>query len=271
MLVDTNNVLRETSVVDLKDNTLIIPYGVVEIAEGAIKDLPKLSNLIIPETVKIFRSRSVTNTGIVHLIIPENIVKINDCAFEGNPWLTILEICNPDTEFNGSIVQNCLSINSVRVGAMRFNVRCLKFGVAYEIISKKMIDIYTVYAIKPFKEAAKLGMLYAAVKQGVVGDGVSIKRAIEDCNNLYLTPNIKEAYKDITLDTLINSHDYKRITGACDEGIMEWLEKEGLTEADTMTARDLIYRLGKSFGAKDFAQFIADRYKDRAEARKNGD
>lgn len=267
MYITSDNKLKSVSNIDIKENTLLIPYGVEVICSKAIDNLPTLTKIIFPATLKRIESHAISNTGIIHLVIPETITHIDNLAFENNKWLTILEITNPDTAFNGTVVQNCKSLTTVRVGALRYNVRCLKFGVAYEILNKKMVDVYTVYRVQPFKESTGIGALYVAVKQGVVGDGTTIKRAIEDCHNLYLTPNIIDAYKNITLDTQVNSFDYKRITGACDEGILAWMKDHNLTESSTMTVRELIGILNGAYGAKIFAQFIADRYRDRAEAR----
>lgn len=268
MYIDSNNVLKSVSAVDLKDKTLFIPHGVVEVGHEAIKNLPQLSSIVIPETVKRFATRSITNTGIIHLIIPQTVEEIDILAFENNEWLSIVEINNPDTKFDGTIVQNCRSLQTVRIGAIKHNVRCLKFGVAYAILSKKQVDVYTVYLVEPFRESTTgIGKLYVAVKQGVVGDGVTIKRAMEDCHNHYMTPSTILAYKDLTLDTQVNSYDYKRITGACDEGIIKWMQEEGFEENDTLSVRELIHRLKHAYGSDIFAQFVADRYKDRAEAR----
>ena len=270
MYITKDHVLTDVTALDIHDDTFIIPPDVVEVATNAINDLPELATLIIPPSVKKFCTHSVCNTGIIHLTLPKTVEVIDKFAFEHNEWLTIIEILNPDAHYDGTIISNCRSITIAQVGSARYKVKCLKYGAAFEILAKKMVDVYTVYAIQPWKGAASLGKLYAAVKSGVVGDGTTIARAMEDCHNQYLTPDIIEAYKDITLDTPIRSFDYKRITGACDEGILGWIKEQGYKEHDTLPARELIKVLGNAYGAHIFAQFIADRYKDRAEAKKNG-
>lgn len=268
MFVTSKGELKDVSPIDIHEGILNIPYGTKVVATNAIYDLPQLTTLVIPETVETFERDAVMKTGIVHLVIPETVKTIAHHAFAHNDWLSIVEVKNPNTDLNGSCVFDCKSISLFKIGMVRYNVRCLKYNVCYQILSKKAVDIYTVYLVEPFKGSATIGKVFVAVKQGVCGDGVSIERAIEDCHRNYMTPSIIEQYKDITLDTLVDWYDYKRITGACDEGILEWMHNNGYKDKDKEKVRVLIEKLGTAYGASIFAQFVADRYADRMEGRK---
>lgn len=270
MFVTLKGELKDVSPIDIHEGILNIPQGTKTIASNAIHDLPQLKTLVIPETVETFERDAVMKTGIVHLVVPETVKTIGCHAFAHNDWLTIVEVKNPNTVLDGTCVYDCQSITTFKVGMIKYNVRCLKYNVCYQILSKKMVDIYTVYLVEPFKGSATIGRVFVAVKQGVCGDGVSIERAIEDCHRNYMTPSIIEQYKDITLDTLVDWYDYKRITGACDEGIIDWMRQNGYGEKDKETVRVLIQKLGNSYGASTFAQFVADRYADRAGGKNNG-
>ena len=267
ILSPDGKILKGVSPLDVRENTLIIPSGVEKVASRAIVDLPTLKNLIIPESLEAFDMDAINNTGIVHLVIPETVKRVADQAFAHNEWLTIVEFKSPETKFNGTALFDCRSLNFCKVGAIKYNVRCLKFGVCYQILSKHMFDIYTIYLVEPFKESTNIGKLYVALKQGVCGDGTTVARAIEDCHNNYMTPDIVQQYKDISLDALVGWYDYKRITGACDEGIVKWMKEKGFKENDKISVRELLKLLGNSYGSSTFIQFIADRYKDRMEEK----
>lgn len=269
MYVNEEGVLISVSRTDLIENTLILPQSVKKIGREAIKNLPDLEEIVFPKELTEIGEHSISGTGIIRLTVPETVQVIGYEAFRGNEWLTIVKIPNVNTKFDGTAFIQCRSLNIVQIGAVKHQVRCLKFDVCYEVLAKKRVDVYQVYLVEPFKESARLGKLYVACKQGYVGDGVTIERAMQDCHNQYMTPDIKKAYKDITLDTLVNSHDYKRITGACDEGIMDWMKKQGFTEETTMSVRELLKILGNAYGSKIFAQFIADRYEERANEAKS--
>ena len=274
MYVTDSNVLREVSPLDVHNGILNIPHGVVRIGRDSIVNL-NIKTIVFPDTLRIIESNAIHGTDLIRVEIPSQVEQIEDNAFSNNNWLTSFIVSSPNTKFTGNALSYCRSLDMVQVGLIKYPVHCLLLGAPYRILSKKQIGVYQIFYVELFKrterdENEKLPeKLYVAQKGGVAGDGSSIKRAMENCDKKYLTPDIIQAYKNITLDTKIGVDDYRRITGACDTGAIEWLKEHNLTEDDRLPVRDVIQLLDGDYGSSIFTQFVADRYKERSEERKN--
>lgn len=268
MFVDEAGVLQKVSPLDIKAGIVTIPYGTKVIGAHSIANIEGVEALLIPETVTKIESHAIYGTGIVHLEIPATVTAIKPEAFANNRWLTTLVIGNENAQFDNTIVKNCRVLGAVKIGDKMQVVQCLDNGTPYHVISKKQYNVYQLFYVELFHDTIpEVRKFFFAKKQNVFGEGSNIHEAMQDCDEKYMTSEIIQKYAEITLDTLIDSHDYQTITGACDNGTADWLKEHGLKETDKKSVREIIKLLNEDSGAQLFMQFVADRYKDRA----NGD
>lgn len=270
MFVDESKTLKEATSLDVRAGILTIPYGTKVIGEGAIKNIERLSTIIIPSSVVLIETHAVQNTGVVHLEIPSSVKNIQNEAFSDNDWLTTLVITNPKTEFRGDIIVRCRSINVVQIGQDKYLVRCLEGNLPYHILAKHQIDVYQVFYAKLFRDDSSYEKFYFAQKRDSIGKGNTLQEAMGNCHNAYLSQEIVDSYRDISLDSMIGIDDYRRITGACPNGAQEWLKQHEFTVEDKKPVREVIKLIEneRAIGSRLFMQFIADRYKDRANGEK---
>ena len=259
-MITKDNKLIKAEPQDVTAGVLIVPSHITEILTDSIS-LPEILDIRFNGTGIKIQSRAITNTGIMSLHIDKKFSSIDDCAFVDNPKLTEAKIFNKDLTVKGNWFNGCSSLGRVTIGGMVYPILLYK-GVCYNILSRKMVDIYTIYYVERFKSSEER-KFFVATKQEAYGTGETIESAIKECRERYLTPDLFEKYKDLNIDSYISSVDYRLITGACDKGVVEWLETNGIGPEEKKQVRELLVTLKGKYGYEDFSQFILDCYAAR--------
>ena len=259
-MITKENKLIKAEPQDITVGVLIIPSHITEILTDSIS-LPEILDIRFNGTgIKIY-SRAITNTSITTLHIDTRFSFIDDCAFEDNPKLIEAKIFNKNLTVKGNWFNGCSSLGRVTVGGITYPILLYK-GVCYNILSRKMVDIYTVYYVERFKSNQDR-KFFVATKQKAYGTGETVEGAIRECKERYLTPDLLERYKDLNIDSYISSVDYRLITGACDKGVIEWLETNKIAPEEKIQVRELLTLLKDKYGYEDFAQFLLTCYSNR--------
>lgn len=260
-MITENNKLIKAEPQDITAGLLIVPSYITEVLPNAIS-LPEILDIRFNGTGIKIHARGITNTSITTLYIDKRFSFIDDCAFENNRKLAEAKIFNRDLVVKGNWFNGCTSLGRVTIGGMVYPILLYK-EVCYNILSRKAVDIYTVYYVQRFK-ASEDRKFFVATKQQAYGTGETIERAIEECRERYLTPDLYEKYKDLNIDSYISSVDYRLITGACDKGVIDWLNENHIEPNQKLQVRELLKLLRGKYGYEDFCQFVLDCYAFRA-------
>ena len=86
--------------------------------------------------------------------------------------------------------------------------------------------------------------IYVANKDTFYAHGCTIKKAISDLEFKIIAEKLKA--EPIQKDTMITPMYYRIITGACELGVKDWIEKNGLEGKEEMRADELLPILEKS-------------------------
>ena len=125
---------------------------------------------------------------------------------------------------------------------------CFIDGIVREIISRKTVDGLTVLKT-PFDFIVGDGDYWA--------HGKSLEEAIEDYRFKLLRQD-PEQLKGLDLDNPMSHSEainiYRAITGACREGIRQWMNGKDLP--DPITIRQVIDMTSEDYGGREFAEFF---------------
>lgn len=84
---------------------VIIPDGVVEIAEGAFEKNEKITSVVIPDSVQhIGYHAFARNPWLVDLIVPKTVENIDATAFNDTPWFDRIIAENDTYMLNGCLM-----------------------------------------------------------------------------------------------------------------------------------------------------------------------
>ncbi len=96
--------------------TLIIPYGVTHIGEGAFCSLSNLENINIPDSVEIIdKSAFMYCHSLKKVVIPDSVTQIRAGAFEGCRSLEEVVIPKSLTYINGRAFKDCVNLTNVNI------------------------------------------------------------------------------------------------------------------------------------------------------------
>jgi len=125
-------------------------------------------------------------------------------------------------------------------------------GLFCEIITTKKIKGLIIYTAK---RIASTEMFYIVNKDTFFAHGKEFKKAVEDLEFKIISEKLKK--EPINKDTLIDVKYYRLITGACELGVNEWMNSNGI-KVDKIKAIDLLPILEKTnaYGLDKFKQLI---------------
>jgi hypothetical protein len=123
----------------------------------------------------------------------------------------------------------CNALTALRLGKHKLNVKNVDsycFVIEHTRTSKG-IKIYEGHNLTGMVDG-KLGKqpLYVAERDGFFAHGSTAKLAIQDLNFKIVAEKLKS--DPITLDTELTVFHYRTITGACDIGVRQWMQQNGL-------------------------------------------
>jgi hypothetical protein len=117
----------------------------------------------------------------------------------------------------------------------------------FVIISEKIlkgIKILSGYVIKSITDGkADKVDYFVAEKDGFYAHGETIKKAISDLQFKIASEKLKK--EPINADTLVTIQHYRLITGACEAGVKDWMERNSI-DVDSIRADELLPILQKT-------------------------
>lgn len=110
--------------------------------------------------------------------------------------------------------------------------------------TSKGIKIYSGYNAKGVTKGGliKQPTIYVAEKDSFTAHGDTIKKAVSDLQFKIISDKLKK--EPINKDTLITVNHYRLITGACELGVKQWMQSNGINK-DEITALELLPILKK--------------------------
>jgi len=135
-------------------------------------------------------------------------------------------------------------------------------GMFCEIISKRVSKKHTIYTCK---KVAKTDLFYIANEGDYYAHGTTVKQAITDLQFKIIAEKLQK--DPIQPDTMFTVMYYRTLTGACDLGCRDFMERNGIpykvedgktVEVKPISAKDLLPILEKSnaYGVNKFKQLI---------------
>jgi hypothetical protein len=169
---------------------------------------------------------------------------------------TVPEKFLQNTTLNGGLYLRSLNESDAEI--IRSNVKQLEEGYNKErgycyfdgelsrVLSVKKTKGYTIYTT-PFG--------YIAQKENKTAHGKTVKKAIEDLEFKFIVEKLKK--EPIKEDTIITDQYYHIITGACEQGISDWKNRNNIT-TDKIIAKELLPLLQttNAYGLDRFKQLI---------------
>ena len=175
-----------------------------------------------------------------------SLTKVDDGLFNGlnlNGSLTLNSVLTEKLDLlnginhNGKLYINYKSIKSVNTkltdGYNKKRGYCYFDGILRSVLSVKTIGEYKIY-LTPFD--------YVVQKGDYTAHAESIEKGISDVNFKILAIQYQE---NLTLDTMLNKHIYRLITGACELGCNDWIRNNNI-QVEEISVRDLIPLLEKT-------------------------
>ena len=240
-----NGKLTQVSSADLV-NGVFANDTITELADGMFYDMPELKEVFLPMVKKMGSDCFSSNQAYVG----------NKDAF---PNLTTM----------GSY---CFSYNQalsfLKLGKRKLNVKNVD-GYLFVITSQKVskgITIYTGYNFKSMdKSVINKTDCFVAEKDNFTAHGTTVKQAITDFQFKIVAEKLQK--DPIQPDTMFTVMYYRTLTGACDLGCRDFMERNGIpykvegentVEVAPISAKDLLPILEKSnaYGVDKFKQLI---------------
>ncbi len=156
----------------------------------------------------------------------------------------------------------CFSSNSSLTGIelLNFNLSVKNVdGYCYVIENTKTskgVKIYSGYNFEYIKnKIISKQISFVAEKENFTAHGETIKKAISDLNFKIVSDKLKN--EPIKKDTLITVNHYRLITGACEMGVKDWMDKNNITK-DKIKASELLILLEKTnaYGLQNFKKLL---------------
>jgi hypothetical protein len=137
-----------------------------------------------------------------------------------------------------------------RIDGVTFYIESKKTTKGIELISG-IYDLKLSDSIPVFKNG------FIAQKDGFSAHGETVKKAISDLQ--FKIQSEKLTNSPITMNTVITDNYYRLITGACEMGVKNWRESNGIT-VEEITVAELLPILEKTnaYGVERFKSLIQD-------------
>ena len=240
-----NNKLLEVSESDLEDG-VFYNDTITEIGSNCFYEIKGLKKIELPKVKKIGNWNFRSNASLTSVSLPL-LAKCGSNNFCYNEALTSLIIGN-----------NKLTVKNVD-------------GYCFVIEGKRNLSDITIYSGYNFPsmnngEIVEITRQYVAEKDGYKAHGLTIKKAIEDLNFKIAAEKLKN--EPITPDTELTVYHYRLITGACDSGCRDFMQRHNIPytvagenetkEINPIKAKDLLPILEKSqaYGLDRFKQLL---------------
>ena len=238
---------------------ILVSIESTDIKDGVLK---------LPKKVKSINYNVIVGFGKLTKIVGLGVTQIGDCNFLCCNALTSVEFPQL-TQIGNYNFRYCNALTSVKFKNNSLKLKCVDtypFVVESEKTTKG-IRLYSGYNFDgtDVNGRPKIETSYVAEKDGFTAHGKTIKQAISDVQFKIIAEKLQN--EPITPDTELTVMYYRTVTGACDFGCREFMDKNGIdydvvggrtVEKSPIKAKDLLPILEKSnaYGLERFKQLI---------------
>lgn len=231
-----------------------LPIGLKEIKKRAFQYCFHLTKIIIPSTVTHLHSMSFSFcTHLTTLAIFAKKLFINPNAFVG----TRISTCYiGNDKYFASQIHERLFLYVNKHSAQNKNIAR---GTLVDRINNYKAEGRT-YVIAWDEE----NLYFPVSRYWHVGFGKDTREAWDHHQYLITELEFPERFHYLTEDDELTREEYAIITGACKYGIEEFLEKEGLSDRETISIKEIISRVeDTNISGKKYLQILMDNNKKR--------
>ena len=134
------------------------------------------------------------------------------------------------------LFEDCESLRKITWKKKKYSIRCIDGDCVY-VLQEKWFKECTLLKCAYFPEG---GQIYAAEKDGCIAKGKTIREAVDALNRrLTYKPTMMMQIARIAKQGYLTAQDYMALTGACKEGVEQFLTEHSLTWKDTMPTEEV--------------------------------
>jgi len=256
------------------DKNVVIPRQIDGVTVTRIGnyafDSNKLQNIIIPDSVTHIGYAAFYNNALQNVVIPDSVTHISNCAFCNNELQNIV-ISDSVTHignyaFSHNKLQNVVIPNSVTyIGNWAFynnkplkqvngqTARCID-NFAMLIDSTKQSSNGLIHKCRYFETKESCYIAEQTVEDTVyTAHGQTIRQAVADLRFkiLQLTANLDDVVSEIKRKQTVSVHEYRLITGACQQGCELFLQQNGI-EVNELPLDRVLTLVETAYGGSKF-------------------
>jgi hypothetical protein len=226
--------------------------GYVDVRQGAIFTAPALtkSGSVYVRQGATFTAPALTKSGYVY--VQEGATFTAPALTEVSGYVDVQEgatFTAPALTINNNIAV----IDKKKYDVVRFD--CVMFLVE-NTKTTKGIKIYSgFYQLKISDNKVLWSHGFIAQKDNFTAHGETVKKSIDDLNFKLVSEKLKN--EPINADTIITINYYRLITGACELGVKDWMQRNNMVE-ESYRADELIPILEKTnaYGLERFKKLV---------------
>ena len=198
-------------------------------------------------------SNDLVNGGFHNTRVKE----VGDNCFYNMPELIKVSLPNATT-FGSDCLRSNDALVSVSIKKHKLSVKNID-GYCFVIESQKTskgIKLYSGYNLVSVKDSViNKDVCFVAEKGDFFAHGETESKAIEDLNFKRIAERLK--HQPIKENTVIDIRYYRLITGACELGVRDWMQRHNIT-TEKIKAKDLLPLLRKydAYGLERFEKLI---------------
>ena len=272
------NVLISIEASDVKNGLLKLPKSVKKIADKAVTYNDNIVKVIAPALEEIGNDNFRYCNALTQFDAPvltsmgnDNFRYCNALTQFDAPVLTSMgndnfRECNALTQFDAPVLTSmgsynfriCNALNSLKLGNRELTVKIVDntIFVIQNAKTTKGIILYAGYVLNSiYENKINKTDCFIAEKDGFFAHGTDVKKAISDVQFKIVSEKLKK--EPIKADTMISVNYYRLITGACEMGCKEFIQRNNL-EKNEYRADELLPILEKNhaYGIEKFKRLV---------------
>ena len=214
-----------------------LPDGLKTIERHTFHGCKRLLHVSIPDSVKQIETGAfIYCKSLKHIELPDGLSGIENYAFAGCEDLKEIKIPDNVNKLGRELFEDCESLRKITWKKKKYPIRCIDGDCVY-VLQEKWFKECTLLKCAYFPEG---GQIYAAEKDGCIAKGKTIREAVDALNKrLTYKPTMMMQISKIAKQGYLTAQDYMALTGACKEGVEQFLTEHSLTWKDTMPTEEV--------------------------------
>lgn len=214
-----------------------LPDGLNVIERHTFHGCEKLLHVSIPNSVEQIKAGAFIGCkSIKYIELPDGLSSIGNYAFAGCEDLMEIKIPHKVNKLRRELFEDCESLRKITWKKKKYSIRCIDGDCVY-VLQEKWFKECTLLKCAYFPEG---GQIYAAEKDGCIAKGKTIREAVDALNRrLTYKPTMMMQIARIAKQGYLTAQDYMALTGACKEGVEQFLTEHSLTWKDTMPTEEV--------------------------------